>query len=115
LQNVSASLQGKTLLVTGGASEVGEAIVTAFAKQPDTAVIIAGKNLEQGETLERTLCETGCNVKFIQVDVTVWTSFISLFRDALVRLKETDGQDRATDHVVSCVGVSSEAVDFAPV
>jgi NAD(P)-dependent dehydrogenase (short-subunit alcohol dehydrogenase family) len=72
LENAAESLQGKTLLVTGGASGFGEAIVTAFTKQPGTAAIIADKDAARGETLERTLREAGCSVKFVQVDVTDW-------------------------------------------
>lgn len=39
MQNVTASLQGKTFLVTGRASGLGKAVVTAFAKQPNTTAI----------------------------------------------------------------------------
>jgi hypothetical protein len=75
----------------------------------------ADGNFERGETLERTLREAGCNVKFIQVDVAIWTSVISLFHCVLVWLEETDGQDRTSDHVVSRAGVGSEEVDSTPV
>lgn len=52
------------------------------------------------------------SVKFIQVDVADWNSFTSLLRRVLVWLEETYGQDGAIGHVVTCVGVSSEEVDF---
>lgn len=83
-KNATESLQGKSLLVTGGASGFGEAIVTAFTKQMDTAAIIADRDIARGEALERTLREAGRSVKFVQVDVTDWNSVISLFRSALV-------------------------------
>lgn len=115
LEDAANSLQGKTLLVTGGASGFGEATVAAFTKQPDTAAIIADRDAARGQAMERTLREAGCSVKFVQVDVTDWDSVTSLFRSALVWLKETYGQDRSIDHVVTCAGVSSEDLDLIPV
>lgn len=113
-QNQDASLEGKTLLVTGGASGFGEAIVTAFAKSPDTAAIIADNNSERGEELERSLREAGRNVKFVQVDVTNWESVTSLFRTALIWLRGSYGHIRTIDHIVTCAGVISENLDLTP-
>jgi 5'-hydroxyaverantin dehydrogenase len=115
LENQAELLQGKTLLVTGGASGFGEAIVTAFTKQPHTAAIIADNNVERGSNLERNLREVGCSVKFIQVDVTNWDSVTGLFRSALTWLRETYDQDRTIDHVVTCAGVISEELDLKPI
>lgn len=115
LKNAVESLQGKTLLVTGGASGFGEAIVTAFTKQPGTAAIIADRDMARGQAMERTLCEAGCSVKFVEVDVTDWSSVTRLFRSALVWLRETYKQDRTIDHIVTCAGVTSENLDVTPV
>lgn len=111
----AATLEGKTLLVTGGASGIGETIVTAFTKNPNTAVVIADNNSERGNNLERTFREAGHNVKFIQVDVANWESVTSLFRSALIWLRESYGQTRLIDHIVTCAGVAGEALDLTPV
>jgi NAD(P)-dependent dehydrogenase (short-subunit alcohol dehydrogenase family) len=104
-ENQTDQLHGKTLLVTGGVSGFGEAIVTAFTKQPGTAAIIADNNSERGQNLERTLREAGCSVKFVQVDVTDWESVTGLFRCALFWLGQTYHEERTIDHVVTCAGV----------
>ncbi|KAM0720747.1 hypothetical protein Q7P37_004884 [Cladosporium fusiforme] len=115
VENPAASLQGKTLLVTGGASGFGEAIVTAFTRNPNTAAIIADYNDLRGLELERTLREAGCNVKFIKVDVTDWRSVTGLFRSALIWLRDSFGQEKWIDHVVTSAGVAGEALDITPV
>jgi NAD(P)-dependent dehydrogenase (short-subunit alcohol dehydrogenase family) len=114
-QNQTDQLQGKTLLVTGGASGFGEAIVTAFTKQTDTAAIIADKNNERGQELEHTLREAGCRVKLVQADVTDWESVTDLFRSALTWLRQTYDEERTIDHVVTCAGVVAGQMDFTPV
>jgi 5'-hydroxyaverantin dehydrogenase len=114
-QNHTDQLQGKTLLVVGGASGFGEAIVTAFTKQPGTAAIIADNNSEREHNLERTLREAGCSVKFVQVDVTDRESVTGLFRSALSWLKQTYDEERTIDHVVTCAGVIGGQMDFTPV
>lgn len=114
-KSATESIQGKTLLVTGGASGFGEAIAAAFTNQPDTAAIIADRDAARGAALEQTLREAGRSVKFVQVDVTDWDSITNLFRSALVWLRETYKQDRTLDHIVTCAGVTSEALDLAPV
>jgi 5'-hydroxyaverantin dehydrogenase len=112
--NQALSLQGKTLLVTGGASGLGETFVTTFAKNTDSAAIIADLDRTKGELLENNLREAGCNVKFIQVDVTSWESVINLFRQALTWLRTLD-QNRTIDHVICSAGVDSEELDLSAV
>jgi 5'-hydroxyaverantin dehydrogenase len=112
--NRSQSLQGKTLLVTGGASGFGETFITTFVKNTDCAAIIADLDRTKGEQLEENLCQAGCNVKFIHVDVTNWQSVTNLFRQALTWLKTLD-QSRTIDHVICSAGVDSEVLDLDPV
>ena len=58
-QNAAADqnnkIEGKTLLVTGGASGFGETFVTTFAENPGCATIIADFDKIKGEDLEKTL------------------------------------------------------------
>jgi 5'-hydroxyaverantin dehydrogenase len=112
--NQSQPTEGKTLLVTGGASGFGESFVTTFAKNPGCAAIIADFNKEKGEELETTLREAGLKVKFIQVDVTDWESVTSLMRQSLIWLK-TLGQDRTIDHLICSAGVAGAELDLSPV
>lgn len=109
------SLQGKTILVTGGASGFGESIIKTFLDQPDTAAIIADQDDKKGKDSETSLCEAGCKVKYIQFDVTDWKSVISLFRGAFTWFRETCSPDRSIDHVVCSAGLPSEMVDLEPV
>lgn len=112
--NQTQALQGKTLLVTGGASGFGETFVTTFVQNPGCAAIIADLDRTKGERLEKSLRESGRDVKFIQVDVTDWESVISMFRQALAWL-QTLGQDRAIDHVICSAGIDSEELDLSPI
>lgn len=107
------SIEGKTLLVTGGASGFGETFITSFAKNPGCAAIIADFDKAKGEEFEKSLRETGSNVKFIQVDVTNWESVTSLMRQALMWLK-TLGQNRTIDHIICSAGVVGDYLDLTP-
>ena len=66
-------LDGKTLVVTGGASGIGKAIVT-LASQNGASVIIADVDEERGSALERELKNGGSSVLFVKTDVTDYDS-----------------------------------------
>lgn len=108
------SLRSKTLLVTGGASGLGEAFATAFAKQPQAAVIIADRDALKGKSVERSLNEAGHVVKFIQVDVADWNSVTNLFAESLRWLSGID-KGRTIDHVICSAGLEGEQLDLDPV
>lgn len=59
-------IEGKSALVTGGASGLGEATVRALVERK-AKVVIADKNTERGEALAK---ELGDAAKFIDTDVT---------------------------------------------
>jgi len=59
---------GKTALVTGGASGIGKATVTEFARCGAT-VICADVNAEKGAELERKAAATNFAVEFVAVDL----------------------------------------------
>ena len=59
------STNGKTVLVTGGTSGIGEAIAHAYARD-GARVIIAGRNEERGEQVAR---ELGDGARFIRADL----------------------------------------------
>lgn len=62
-------LAGKAVLVTGGASGIGEAIVRGFAAQ-DSVVAFFDVMKARGEALASELRAAGRRVRFRQVDVT---------------------------------------------
>lgn len=62
-------LAGKVVLVTGGASGIGEAIVRHFARQKSTVVFFDIK-VEEGTALARELTSAGHAVHFQDVDLT---------------------------------------------
>ncbi len=63
-------LQGKTAVITGGASGIGRATALLFA-QEGAAVTIVDINLAAGLELEREISDTGGRAIFEQADVTV--------------------------------------------
>ena len=68
-------LEGKTALVTGGASGLGEAISRRFAAE-GAQVIIADIDVEGGTALA---AELGATARFVRLDVTVEESWLDAF------------------------------------
>lgn len=66
---VYSDLAGKVVLVTGGASGIGEAICRHFAQQKSMVVFFDIKR-EAGEALARELTEAGSSAHFQHVDLT---------------------------------------------
>ncbi|KAI7220912.1 hypothetical protein KC352_g16290 [Hortaea werneckii] len=103
------------MLVTGGASGFGEAIVASlFRAAQDIAVIIADINEEKGLQVEKALVAEGQKAKFVQVDLSSWPSVVNLFRTAL-RWLQKEHQVSAVDHVFGIAGVPNEKFDPTPI
>ena len=64
-----SDLAGKIVLVTGGASGIGEAIVRRFAQQKSVVVFFDIK-VDDGEKLARELTGEGLRAHFMKVDLT---------------------------------------------
>ncbi|MDT3686309.1 MAG: SDR family NAD(P)-dependent oxidoreductase [Pseudorhodoplanes sp.] len=62
-------LEGKTALITGGASGIGRATVLEFARS-GASVICADVNDEQGMALQREAASTNFAVEFVHVDLS---------------------------------------------
>jgi NAD(P)-dependent dehydrogenase (short-subunit alcohol dehydrogenase family) len=64
-----SDLAGKVVLVTGGASGIGEAIVRRFAQQKSVVVFFDIK-VDEGEKLAHELTGEGLRAHFMKVDLT---------------------------------------------
>ncbi|KAJ8133548.1 hypothetical protein O1611_g73 [Lasiodiplodia mahajangana] len=71
-------LAGKTAIVTGGASGIGQAYVRALARE-NVYVVIADRGSESGKRLESEVPRS----KFVQTDVTKWEDQSRLFEEAV--------------------------------
>ncbi|KAM0413235.1 hypothetical protein ACHAPD_008330 [Fusarium lateritium] len=70
-------LAGKTVIITGGASGIGEAYARALHKA-GAVIVIGDKNSTSGEKLASDLAGS----KFVQCDATEWEDQIRLFKEA---------------------------------
>ena len=66
---VYSDLAGKVVLVTGGASGIGAAIVRRFAQQKSNVVFFDIK-VDEGQSLARELSDQGLSARFMRVDLT---------------------------------------------
>ena len=78
--NAAQRLLGKTCIVTGGASGIGEATVRRFVRE-GAAVLIADRNLRAAEALAR---ELGAAVAAVECDVRVEAA-VKAVADAAIR------------------------------
>jgi D-xylose 1-dehydrogenase len=75
-----SDLAGKVVLVTGGASGIGEAIVRHFAQQKSIVVFFDIK-VEEGTRLARELSGQGLGAHFQNVDLTDIAALQGLWAD----------------------------------
>ena len=81
-----SDLEGKVVLVTGGGSGIGEAIVRRFADQKSRVAFIDIAR-DVSEKLARELADHGLSVRFEYTDLTD----IAALRDAISRIRATLG------------------------
>ncbi|MBE8593302.1 SDR family oxidoreductase [Pseudomonas sp. MAFF 301449] len=67
------NFSSKTVLVTGGAQGIGQAIVEAFAWR-GARVMIADLRLAQAQALAEDLCVRGCRVEAMELDLASTTA-----------------------------------------
>ncbi|KAF2490287.1 NAD(P)-binding protein [Lophium mytilinum] len=97
------SLKGKSVLITGGASGLGAAIVLSYAEK-GAYVTIADINEKLGNEYTKSLQDKGLNVQFVATDVTSWESQIAAFK---ATVKFSPNHD-AIDIVVASAGVAGD-------
>lgn len=65
----SERFKGKTFIVTGGTSGVGEAIALQLAREGADGVSVVGRNVERGEGVVEKLSSLGCVGNFIRASM----------------------------------------------
>jgi NAD(P)-dependent dehydrogenase (short-subunit alcohol dehydrogenase family) len=86
---IHSSLQGTPIIVTGGASGIGEATVRAFAEQGARTDFV-DMDAARGEALAAHLTEAGHTVRFAQADLRE----VAELRAAFAELPEAHGAAR---------------------
>lgn len=91
-------IQGKVIVVTGGASGLGAATATHLVEQ-DAKVILVDMNQEQGNALQQQLGEQG---EFVQLDVTDEQAVEAFFDYVENKYGQLNG-------LVNCAGIAPSA------
>ena len=91
-------IQGKVIVVTGGASGLGAATATHLVEQ-DAKVILVDMNQEQGNALQQQLGE---QAEFVQLDVTDEQAVEAFFNHVENKYGQLNG-------LVNCAGIAPSA------
>ncbi len=83
------TFDGKVVLVTGGASGIGKATVTAFAGA-GAAVVCADVNVAKGEELRREAADTNLKVDFFAIDMSDSDSIRAAAAEVLKKYSRVD-------------------------
>jgi NAD(P)-dependent dehydrogenase (short-subunit alcohol dehydrogenase family) len=75
-------LDGKTAVITGATSGIGEAAAELFAEE-GAQVVFAGRRKELGEPIEKRLRDMGHDVKFVAADLKNGTDLENIVKTAL--------------------------------
>lgn len=103
------TINGKSILITGGTSGIGAASTRYFAEL-GARVVCASNQRNAGETLDAELRAGGRDVTFIEVDISSEESVRALCRKMLEHYQRIDGvfcnagvwgKGRVTDFVES--------------
>lgn len=83
------NLANKTVIVTGGASNIGRGIVLAFAKEKSN-IIIAEIDEPQANKTAKVAKSLGGNPRVVMCDVTNWDSVQAMVKKTLAEFKTID-------------------------
>ena len=110
-------LKDRSIIVTGGASGLGEAIVTRFAPY-GAYITIADMQEELGQALTKKLNDEGAKISFVKCNTTDWDSLTAAFKHAInfspsktldiaALFAGTDGEAKGLIDLVEAVGPPS--------
>ncbi|KAE8310455.1 hypothetical protein BDV41DRAFT_590350 [Aspergillus transmontanensis] len=97
-----SKLQGKSVIVTGGANGMGETTVRQFAAA-GAFVTIADVNVERGEQVAQELSP---NAQFVKCNITSWDEQVSVFEAAIA-----NSPSKSCDIVIANAGISRASGD----
>jgi NAD(P)-dependent dehydrogenase (short-subunit alcohol dehydrogenase family) len=104
---MSQDVAGKVALVTGGTSGIGRATVLAFGRA-GARVVVAGRNVERGESVVAEMAALGGEAVFVRTDVTRPQEVAALVREAVTRFGRLDC---AVNNAAGTDGVFSPLAD----
>jgi 5'-hydroxyaverantin dehydrogenase len=101
---VTSSLKGKSVLLTGGATGIGQGSAIALA-EAGAYVTISDINEKDAEETVKELSSKGLHAQFVKTDVTSWESLTGAFKAALAF-----SPDNTIDIVIPAAGVSNGGI-----
>ncbi|OQE30796.1 hypothetical protein PENFLA_c002G05075 [Penicillium flavigenum] len=99
-----ANAKGKSVIITGGANGMGEAMVRAFSEAG--AFVTFGDLHPRGYHLAKELNANGERAAFVKCDITDWDSLITLFETAKAK-----SPHNSVDVVIANAGISRASGD----
>jgi len=68
--NESSQFKNKVFVVTGGTQGLGAAVASLLANRGARGIVICGRNVKAGHAQVDTLSQTGCEVIFVEADIS---------------------------------------------
>ncbi|MEG0274127.1 SDR family NAD(P)-dependent oxidoreductase [Amedibacillus sp. YH-ame10] len=98
----------KVMVVTGGTSGIGKAVCIR-AGEEGAIVVVAGRSVERGKEIEKTIVDAGGKALFVACDVTKKEDIIALY----ARTMETYGRIDVAINNAGIVGDSKKIEDVS--
>lgn len=98
-----SNLQGKSVVITGGANGMGETCVREFVAA-GSFVTFADVNDSRGKSIERELGSDKCH--FVTCDITNWDDQVRMFEAAIAK-----SPTQSCDIVIANAGISRSSTD----